>query len=985
LLPTRDPATAPLAERIAVVPDADAAAAAGALADVRALATEAGLDGLAARLAEDGRLSRFLGAVLSVSPYLRDLVRVDPARLARALGEDPAALVDRLIAACAAPQADEAALMRHLRRQKQEAALVVGLADLAGAWDVAAVTDALTRFADAAVEAAVVHLLGEAVRAGKLAPPDPALPSAGSGYVVLAMGKHGAFELNYSSDIDLIVLFDAARAFSGDPDDAATFFVKLTKRLVRILQERTADGYVFRTDLRLRPDPGATAVAISVDAALVYYESVGQNWERAALIKARPCAGDVASGEAFLAEIVPFIWRKSFDYAAIADVHSIKRQIHAVKGHGQVAVAGHNVKLGRGGIREIEFFVQTQQLIAGGREPRLRGRKTRRMLAVLAELGWIKPKVRDELDAAYAFLRAVEHRLQMIADQQTHVLPADATGLTVIARLMGFADLGGFEAELRGHLERVQRHYARLFEDAPTLSGEVGSLVFTGGDDDPDTLETISGLGFRDPKEVVRTVREWHFGRYAATRSAKARERLTEIVPAILAAFGRLDNPDAAFVVLDRLVAQLPAGVQLFSLLRSNPNLLDLIGLVIDAAPRLAHTISRRPRVLDALLEPAFFGTLPDGDELTARLATFLGEARAYEERLDRARIFGQEQAFLIGVRVLTGTIAPTAAGAAYATLADVVVAALLASAEAELERVHGRVPGGAAVVMALGKLGGREMTAASDLDLILLYDHDPAAEATDGGKPLAPSQYYARLTQRLVAALSAPTGEGRLYDVDFRLRPSGNSGPLATRIDAFEHYQEHEAWTWEHMALTRARPIAGDAALGARAQAIVRRVLTRRRDRVGLAADVVDMRRRIAAEKGTDDPFEVKQVAGGLIDLEFIAQFLMLAAAAEHGDVLASNTETALARLAAKGLLDAADAEAIGPAGHLYQALTQILRLAVEGKFKPQEAPKGVLALLARAGQAPDFARLEVTLRDTEAAVRSAFERIVGPLEAPG
>jgi len=970
---------ASLASRLTTLPVADAAAADAVRADLASAARSAGAADLADALAQPGTQSDFLGAVLSQAPFLRDLAMLDPLRLAAILADEPDARVAGLVAAAGERQADEAALMRQLRRLKQDIALTVGLADLGGAWDVDRVTQALSDFADAAISAAVNHLLREADRTGKLRLANPDAPSERSGWILLSMGKGGARELNYSSDVDLIVLFDPDRPALADPDEAARLFVRMTQRLVKILQERTPDGYVFRLDLRLRPDPGATAVALSVPAALVYYESMGQNWERAALIKARACAGDIPAGEAFLAEIAPFIWRKSFDYAAIADVHSIKRQIHAVKGHGTIAVAGHNIKLGRGGIREIEFFVQTQQLIAGGREPRLRGRSTREMLRVLHDLGWIEERVRDQLDAAYVFLRAVEHRLQVRRDEQTHVLPADQDGLAVIARLMGFADLPGFEAALRLHLERVQKHYARLFEDAPALATDTGSLVFTGGDDDPDTLDTLSRLGFKAPQEVTRAIRAWHFGRYAATRSTKARERLTEITPALLATLGRLDNADATFAAFDRFVAQLPAGVQIFSLLRSNPGLLDLIALVLGGAPRLAAIMTRRPRVLDALLDPLFFGALPKRKELAARLESFLAEARSYEEALDRARIFGQEQAFLIGVRVLTGTVECGQAGAGFATLADALVQRLLRVVEAEFAVRHGRVPGGAAAVLALGKLGGREMTAASDLDLILLYDHPGDVEASDGAKPLAPSQYYARLTQRLVAALSAPTGEGTLYEVDFRLRPSGNAGPLATRIDAFESYQAKDAWTWEHMALTRARAVAGDPALGERAEAMIRAVLTKPRDRAALLADVASMRGRIERDKGTKDTFDIKHVAGGLIDVEFVAQALMLAHGAARPEVLSTTTETALAQLAEAGLLAGEDAAVLRPAIRLYQALTQVLRLAVEGRFVAAEASGGVLAALARAAEMPDFSGLEAHLAETQRAVRASFERVVG------
>jgi glutamate-ammonia-ligase adenylyltransferase len=968
-----------LADRIATVPAADEAAADAACAALGAAARSAGAAELADALTQPGTLSDFLGSVLSQAPFLRDLAVLDPLRLQAILTDQPEARVAGLVAAARERQPDEAALMRHLRRLKQDIALTVGLADLGGVWDVDRVTAALSDFADAAISAAVDHLLREADRTGKLRLAEPDAPSERSGWILLSMGKGGARELNYSSDVDLIVLFDPERPVLADPDEAARLFVRMTQRLVKILQERTPDGYVFRLDLRLRPDPGATAVALSVPAALVYYESMGQNWERAALIKARACAGDIPAGEAFLAEIAPFIWRKSFDYAAIADVHSIKRQIHAVKGHGTIAVAGHNIKLGRGGIREIEFFVQTQQLIAGGREPRLRGRSTREMLRVLTDLGWIEERVRDQLDVAYVFLRAVEHRLQMRRDEQTHVLPADRPGLETVARLMGFAGLAAFEAALRLHLERVQKHYARLFEDAPALGSDTGNLVFTGGDDDPDTLDTLSQLGFKAPQEVTRAIRAWHFGRYAATRSTKARERLTEITPALLATLGRLDNADATFAAFDRFVAQLPAGVQIFSLLRSNPGLLDLIALVMGAAPRLAAIMTRRPRVLDALLDPLFFGAMPKRKELAARLESFLAEARSYEEALDRARIFGQEQAFLIGVRVLTGTVECGQAGAGFATLGDAVVQRLFRVVEAEFAIRHGKVPGGAAALLALGKLGGREMTAASDLDLILLYDHPADIEASDGAKPLSPSQYYARLTQRLVAALSAPTGEGTLYDVDFRLRPSGNAGPLATRLDAFESYQAKDAWTWEHMALTRARAIAGDKALGERAEAMIRAVLTKPRDRTALFADVASMRGRIEREKGTKAPFDLKQVAGGLIDVEFIAQALMLAHGAGRPEVLATTTETALARLAEAGLLAGEEAAVLRPAIRLYQGLTQVLRLAVDGRFVPAEAPGGVLAAMARAAEMPDFGGLEAHLAETQQAVRASFERVVG------
>jgi glutamate-ammonia-ligase adenylyltransferase len=933
-----------------------------------------------AALDADPRIAPLLEATLGNSPHLTDLAARDSARLLRILATPPETVLDDLVAAAARLDlTDDADLMAALRRMKQEAALTFGLADLCGVWKTLDVTAALTRFADATLGAAVRACLLDAAGRGRLTLVDPSDPADGSGWVILGMGKYGAFELNYSSDIDLIVFFDRSRAKLAEPDEAVDFFVRMTKKLVRLMQERTPDGYVFRVDLRLRPDPGATPIAMSIDGALQYYESMGQNWERAALIKARPVGGDVDAGERFLAEIRPFIWRKYFDHAAIADVHSIKRQINAHKGHGEIAVNGHNVKLGRGGIREIEFFVQTQQLIAGGRNPALRGRSTVEMLDRLADLGWIEPVARDELTEAYSFLRDVEHRIQMVADEQTHCLPEDDDGVARIARMMGFRGRADFARALRRRLTTVQGHYAHLFENAPDLSTGTGNLVFTGDEDDPGTLDALVAMGFDRPKEVTAAIRAWHFGRYPATRSTVARERLTELTPALLAALGATDNTGAAFLAFDRMLSKLPTGVQLFSLLCAHTGLLDLLALVLGVAPRLAETVARRPHVFDTLIDPAFYDTVPGPGELDQGLALALGEARDFEDMLDRARIFGQEQLFLIGVRVLTGMLSPAAAGEAYATLAEAVVRRLFDAVEEEFARAHGRVPGGRAVVVAMGKLGGRESTAASDLDLMLLYDFDPAADASDGPRPLAASQYYGRLTQRLISALSAPTGQGLLYEVDFRLRPSGNKGPMATRLAAFESYHATEAWTWEAMALTRARVIAGPTDFAHRVETAIRAVLARPRDPDKLRADVVEMRNLIASEKGTSDPWDVKQIPGGLVDVEFVAQYLMLRDAARAPQVLDTNTSGALRRLMAAGSLDLGAGEDLLAAMRLYQVVTQTLRLATSGPFRPAEAQKGLLALLAKLGELPDFATLEAHLVDTEKRIAALCRRLLG------
>jgi glutamate-ammonia-ligase adenylyltransferase len=938
---------------------------------------------LAAFLAESPKARDLLFGVFGSSPYLTDLAARDPARLAGLLAADPKTRVAGLVEAARGLETDdEAELMRRVRLIKQEAALVIALADLSKAWETLEATEALTRIADATLSAAIRFTLRQAQHAGKLELADQRDPERGSGWIFLGMGKGGAFELNYSSDIDLIVFFDRARARVADPLEDVDLFVKLTKRIVKIMSDGTSEGYVFRTDLRLRPDPGATPIAIPLEAALSYYESMGQNWERAAFIKARPVAGDIYAGEQFLEELAPFIWRKYFDFAAIADVHSIKRQIHAHKGHGKIAVLGHNIKLGRGGIREIEFFVQTQQLITGGRDKRLRGRATLPMLDQLVDSGWVEARARDDLREAYLFLRDVEHRIQMVADEQKHTLPETAEGVETIARMMGFSGFDDFAEALLKRLDVVQGHYARLFESAPQLSSTGGNLVFTGGDDDPGTIETLARMGYKDPKMVTATIRGWHFGRYAATRSTVARERLTELTPSLLEALAATENADQAFLAFDKLIQKLPAGVQLFSLLVSQPRLLQLIAAITGSAPKLSATISRRPRVLDALMEPAFFQSVPSEDDLRARLAAQFSEARSYEDALDRARIFGQEQKFLIGVRVLTGSVSVAEAGAAYSRLAETLIAALFDVVRREFEKVHGRIDGGAAAVVAMGKLGGREMTAASDLDLMLLYDADPLAESVGGERALYTPQYYARLTQRLITALSAPTAEGLLYETDFRLRPSGNKGPIAVSLASFVSYQSEEAWTWEHMALTRARVIAGPADFAARVEDAIVAALTLPRSPEKLKTDALAMRRLLEKEKGSTNPWEVKQVAGGLIDIEFLAQYLMLLHGAARPEVFSATTPDALVRLRGARLLDPGAAEALLAAYRLYQGLLQLLRLAIDGAFQPADAPRGLADLLLRVGDSPNLSHLEALLAETERKTREIFVTVVGPVK---
>ena len=698
-------------------------------------------------LADEPAGLHLLRSVFGNSPYLTQSCLKEPDFLIRLADNGLDATFAEVLAglnhevAPLPPQTSQQApsqpgVMTSLRIAKRRAALVIALADLAGQWELMRVTGALSEFAERALDAAVRHLLTRAATVGEIAPEI----IAQSGLIVLGMGKLGAHELNYSSDIDLIVLFDAERAVYRGRRSAQAFFTGLAQDMVRMMAERTADGYVFRTDLRLRPDPGSTPPAVATRAALSYYESAGQNWERAAFIKARPVAGDREAGTEFLAELRPFLWRKNLDFAAIEDIHSIKRQINAHRGGGRIAVAGHNIKLGRGGIREIEFFAQTQQLIWGGRMPELRLSGTLAALDALTAENLIGADARDALTIAYHFLRKLEHRLQMIDDAQTHAVPRDAADLHRVAVMMGFASTEAFAEALTAQLSAVEAVYARLFEEAPTLSAP-GNLVFTGAEDDPETLKTLSGLGFADPSAIATIIRAWHHGRYRATRSARARELLTELVPSLLAAFGKTPNPDTAFIRFDELLGKLPAGVAIFSLFYNNPRILGLIAEIMGAGTRLADTIARRPLLLDAVLAANFFDPPPARTELARELNAILDRADHYEELLDLARRWVGDRKFQIGVQLLRRRLNGESAGAAYADIAETALAALLPRVTRDFEQSHGKVAGGALIIIALGKLGSREMTPTSDLDLVAIYDAAAEAEMSDGARPLSASR----------------------------------------------------------------------------------------------------------------------------------------------------------------------------------------------------------------------------------------------------
>lgn len=933
-------------------------------------------------LLHDEKVSNLISGTMAGSPYLRSLMQRAPQRLTACLTSAPETLLaDRIAATTTETDVAEtnADVMRSLRNLKNDAALLTALADLGGVWPVMTVTQALSQVADTALKCAIRFLFREAIKRGEWQPAsdDPA-PETTSGYFVLAVGKYGAHELNYSSDIDLIVLFDPAQCSLRSGLEQKPFFVRITRDLIALLEERTADGYVFRTDLRLRPDAGATPIAMSTDAAAYYYETFGQNWERAALIKARAVAGDIRSGARFIDELTPFVWRRSLDYGAIADIHALKRQMHTFRGFGEISTLGQNIKLGPGGIREIEFFAQTQQLIAGGRQRNIRERRTLDALNALAIHGWIEPNTQKELASAYLFLRRIEHRLQMVDDEQTHNLPSDEKRFTSLSQFCGYETEAEFSNDLLACLRSVQSHYADLFADELNGQDNETSFVFSGATDDPATVETLSNLGYARPSQVLALVRAWHHGRARAVSTARARELLTDVQTQLILSFAKTPDPDRTLTTFDTFLANLPAGVQLFSLIKANPALLHLLASIMGSAPRLARAISRQRRLLDAVIDPAAFAFQPDEEVLTEEIRAELNRAKHLEDRLDRARIIGSEQAFIIGIKILSGELDADYAGRAYGAIAEAQISGLLEAVEDDMKAAHGSIQGGAAAVVAMGKLGGREMTASSDLDLIVIYDFDEGCQQSDGEKPLAPSQYYSRLTQRLISALSAPTSEGTLYEVDMRLRPSGNQGPVAARLSTFKSYQAKEAWTWEHLALTRARVVAGPERLTNEINQAIHTTLAAPRDRQKVAADVFDMRKRIEGEKGAHDLWDLKQVRGGFVDIEFIAQYLQLVSANQAPQVLDQNTIAALNKLAEAGVLTAKAAAHLQQTARMLHNLNQVLRLCLDEPFAPETAPEGLKALLAKSVNLPDFTTLEASLRETLSETAALFAELV-------
>ena len=893
--------------------------------------TDRGADALVAMTGLDPDLTDLIVGAGGSSPYLLGLMQKEAAWLLPAL-QSPQAAVSDVFAALPDVALDD--LPQALRTAKRRIALITGLADLGGVWDLPHVTQTLTDFADLAVDVSVKALVAAEIARGKLPGmgPDDA-PNAG-GMIVLAMGKMGAGELNYSSDIDLICLFDETRFDPDDYHDARAAFIRVTRKMTAIMADVTAGGYVFRTDLRLRPDASSTPVCISTEVAERYYESLGRTWERAAFIKARACAGDVVAGQRFLDMLRPFVWRKHLDFAAIQDAHDMRLRIRDHKGlGGRLILEDHNMKLGRGGIREIEFFTQTRQLIAGGRDKSLRVLGTRDGLNALAAADWIPQDTAAQLYDHYAFHRSVEHRLQMVNDAQTHSLPRTAAGFDRLACLMG-QDVTALRHELRDRLETVHATTEGFFA--------------------PEPAKAHDDVWGRDITSRWKT--------YPALRSDRAEDIFKRIKPKILTHLMAAAKPEEALVQFDGFLRGLPAGVQLFSLFEANPQLTRLIVDIAATSPALSQYLSRNSGVLDAVIGGAFFADWIGAAALTTQLGAVLAAAPDYEAQLLAARVWAKEWHFRIGVHFLRGLTDADTAGAQYADLAQAVLAAVWPVVVDDFARKHGPQPGRGAVILGMGSLGAGRLNAGSDLDLIMIYDAGDIA-ASDGPRPLSTRPYFARLTQALVTALTAQMAQGRLYEVDMRLRPSGRSGPVATSLQAFQSYQHDEAWTWEHLALTRARVVAGSDTLAQDVETFRRDVLAVKGGGQTVLSDLADMRARISQAKPQDGDWDAKIGAGRLQDTDLISQAAALCAGSPARDA-----PSQLAAGVAHGWLSAADASAIADAAGLFWRMQAASRLLTGGTMDPAALGTGGVGLILREAGFATMDDLATGLRDVAA-----------------
>ena len=877
------------------------------------------------------------------SPFLAGLIERNPDLMSMVETGD----FDGALASALARSADNAGTS--LRKQRQGVALVTAIADLAGFWDLTRVTHILSEFADHALDAAIAAAIEERV---------PGAPN--QGFAVIALGKHGGRELNYSSDIDPIFLFNPKTLPHRERDDVAEAAVRYGRRVIELLSALDGDGYVFRVDMRLRPSPEVSPIVLPVEAAISYYESSALAWEQAAFIRSRVSAGDRVLGDYFLSAIQPFIWRKSLDFGQLKNITAMTAQIRDHYAKGQKMGLGFDLKRGHGGIRECEFFAQAHQLIHGGRDPGLRMADTRDALAALALAGPITAQEADTLSSAYNMLRTFEHCLQMHSDRQTHEIPQNRETADAVARLHGLADADALIDAIRPVTAQVAAIYDRMVD----AGGSEGPRL---ADDGLPLEEQLTDLGYADPAAVMQRMRRWRSGKIRAIRSSSARDAFEAVLPAIMAALAQAPDPDRAIARFDNMIEAMPSAINVFRLLEARPGLLQLVGNILSYAPTLADDLGRQSRYLDALIDTSAMHLPGDVAALEAAMERRIGDAD-YQSTLDIVRDYVGEKRFALGVQLIEGRSDALDIARSYAHLAEAALQTLTAATVAEFEKAHGKIAGSELIILALGRLGGEALTHASDLDLILLFTGDHLAESV-GPRVLGATQYFNRLAQRVIAAMSVPTASGALYEVDTRLRPSGADGLLCASVKSFDQYQRENAWTWEHMALTRARVLFGSADAHAHVSDIISDVLRTPRDKDKLRQDISSMRKEMAAHKPPKGELDVKLLPGGLVDMEFIIHGLQL----ETHVGLTPQLGPAIDALVAKGHLPPDFAKAFALMGRLLV----MVRLIAPDCATPPEAAQ---TLIAHGLGYDDWDSLAQAIRDYRGVVTDQWQSLFGP-----
>lgn len=890
------------------------------------------------------------------APYLADLACRESETLLACMKDGPQSAAILAALAALPLTLSRTRLNAALRQAKRRMALDIAIADLRGIWSLEQVTGALSDLAEATLRAAIRHLLRDLHDHGKITLPTPDDPEHGSGFTVLALGKLGARELNYSSDIDLVLLYDPTAA--PYLPESQILMTRLAHDLTTLLSARDQDGYVFRVDLRLRPDPAATPPVISLAAALAYYESHGRTWERAAFSKARPVAGDLTLGQFFLSAIRPFIWRKYLDFTAISDILDMKRRIDTR--HISKDLCGFDVKLGRGGIREIEFIVQTLGLIWGGHDPALRIPATLEALPAMARNGHLPERTASQLASAYRELRQVEHRLQMVADRQTHALPTTRDGLE---RFCVFLNIAEFQSRFPQLLARVHEQFAGFFNANDTRDADIFNPGHSGPPPAAFTAK-LQALGFKNDRHIAERLREWSSGSIPALRATRARELLTIILPHLFEQLGNLPEPDKAFAQFDTLLGRQRAGVQLLSLFAHNTALLKRLAAVLGAAPALSDYLAETPQALESLLAPQARFASP-----RPLLRRLLSEAEDLEQAVATTRHFVRQEEFHLSVAMLEGRLNVNEAGALRSTLAQAALSHLLPFVLASQKARFGPVRGAKIAIVALGKAGAGEMLPGSDLDLMLIYDHARAA--------IAPTHWFVRFSHSFVGALTAQGQGGPLYQVDMRLRPSGNAGPVAVSRTAFASYHAHESWTWERLALTRARVMAATPGYSRTVNETILQALCRTEPRDKILTDTASMQARLAAEIKPRGPFDVRAIPGGMMEVGFVAQALQLIHGPENHALFQPHTATALQGLATAGYLSRARADILIHADFLWRTIQGINRITGLSE-KAITPPPSMLEPLLRLTGFKTQLRLQREMADTACAAHDIFTQII-------